>query len=60
MVERSEEKAGAEGERRGKQTWVEHAAHIIALACVDIHGEQQGASLLLQVPRLSVAYLRPP
>lgn len=36
--------------RRGKQTWVEHAAHIIALAWVDIHAEQQGSSLLLQVP----------
>lgn len=44
--------------RRGKQTWVEPAAHGVALACVDIHTEQHGSILLLLVPASACIYGR--
>lgn len=44
--------------RRGKQTWVEHAAHIIALACVYVHTERRGSILLLLVPASACIYGR--
>lgn len=44
--------------RRGKQTWVEHAAHIIALTCVYIHTEWHGSILLLLVPASACIYGR--
>lgn len=42
--------------RRGKQTWVEDAAHIIALASVYIHTEWHGSILLLLVPASACVY----
>lgn len=56
------------GKVRAKQTWVEHAAHIIALACVSHRyalEPKQRTLLLVAVEHLtwslpSCVYLRPP